>query len=150
MHVSQTAAEIHARSMEFHKRIALVGAYRKMKGVDQEPFWPGMWMWDLVALPPRELHRKLHLRQIIKQACKTYDLSEPEFLSPSRHRIAVHVRHIVCFVARKCTRHSFMYIGQKLNRDHTSVIYAYRKVMARMKTDKDFADEVNRFIGGLT
>lgn len=148
LHVS--VLDSHKRSKDFHARIAAIHAHRTFRGIDPGPHWPGMWMWDLVVMQKREPRRSVPIQKVISLVCKQYKLSELELVSSFRDKQTVHARHIVCYLARKlCTRNSFPAIGKRLNRDHTVVLYAYRKVMARMEADKAFAGEIGRLMGAL-
>lgn len=132
----------------FHERIEAIHAYRVMKGVDPAPYWPGMWMWELVTMPPKRPNASVSA--VIKAVCDLYAISRPELLSPSRHALAVRARHAACYLSRKLTRLSFQQIAAKLNRDHTVVIYAYKKVTRDMATDKLLASEIAQLTGELS
>jgi hypothetical protein len=147
LHVSEAALASHARRRVFHDRIAAIHAYKVMKGINPSPYWPEMWMWDLVTMPVRRTTARMD--DIINSVCDTYAISRPELLSPSRHALAVRARHVCCYLGRKLTRLTFGQIGMKLSRDHTTTIYAYRKVTADLCTDDLLAAEVDQITRGL-
>lgn len=148
LHVSKTALASSARSREFHERIAAIHAYKVMRGIDPAPFWPEMWMWELVAMPAKR--PSVRMDAIIDAVCDIYAVSRPELLSPSRHALAIRARHVACYLGRKMTRLTFQQIGEKLNRDHTTTLYAYNKIKSGLRVDKALALEIQIITRGLT
>lgn len=148
LHVSETALASNARRRGFHDRIAAIHAYKVMKGIDPAPFWPEMWMWDLVTMPAKR--PSVRMDAIIDAVCVIYQVSRPELLSPSRHAIAIRARHVACYLARKLTRLTFEKIGEKINRDHTTTLYAYNKINSERRVDQALASQIALITRGLT
>lgn len=148
LHVSETALASNARRRKFHERISAIHAYKVMKGVDPSPFWPGMWMWDLVEITPKR--PQIRVDAIIDAVCDHYDVSRPELLSLSRHAYAVRARHVFCYLARKMTRLSFEQIGRKISRDHTTTLYAFKKIKEESRVDQLLASQIATITRGLS
>lgn len=148
MQIAPSAAASNARSRRFREHIEAIHAYRAIPGIDPEPYWPGMWMWDLVSMPPKT--SRASIDRIISAVCALYDVSKPEMLSPSRHAIAIRARHVACYLARRMTRLSFEGIGNSLNRDHTTTLYAYNKIKSEMRINQTLAAEVAKIARGFT
>lgn len=149
LHISQTAFNSNQRSRDFRARIDAAHAYRRLVGIDPEPYWPGMWMWELVSLPEKHSRKIVYLKSIVRLVCSTHKLTEPEFHSSARHASAVRARHIGFYLARKLTSHSFIKIGNYFHRDHTVALYAFRKVARMMEQDSALREEIERYMGEL-
>jgi len=71
--------------------------------------------------------------------------------SKSRKREIVIVRQMVCYLTRKhfASRFlSFQRIGDRINRDHSSVIYSYREIENMLENkDKHVTDLFNEILG---
>ena len=70
---------------------------------------------------------KVFARDIIKEEVKRYRISLDYLLSDTKTKHLVNIRHYIIWRARTETGISFPHLGQMLNRDHTSVLYAYKK-----------------------
>jgi hypothetical protein len=148
LHVSTPlAAESAKRSRQFHQKIAAIHRQRTEKGLDPAPYWSGMWMWDLVVLTPKS--RIVSIDRIISVVCERTRVSQPELLSPSRHAQAVRARQIAFYLARKYTRLSFGRIGARINRDHSTALYAFWKLNKMLETDADLGREIDWYKGAL-
>lgn len=66
--------------------------------------------------------------QILEVVCDHFDVSEKEVRGPVRERHLVVARHLLCYLAKHFTPLTLVSIGNRLNRDHTSVIYALSKI----------------------
>ena len=64
---------------------------------------------------------------VLETVCKYYSLTKKEIASKTKERPFVSVRHIYFYLCRKHTKSSYKYIGSLVNRDHATVIYAFRK-----------------------
>lgn len=147
LHVS--VKESNERSRNFHRKIAAIHHYKIWKGVNEAPHWPDMWMWELVTMPAKKMP-KATMDRIISLVCAEYRTSRPELLSPSRHAQAVRARFIVAYMARKMTRLSFGQIGQRMCRDHTTIIHAYNRMTKMIESDSGLAKEIVSLMGRLS
>ena len=77
-------------------------------------------------------------------------VSVQTILSRKRHDRAVNARHIAMFIAYDVMDESFPGVGRMFDRDHTSVMYGYYKVLERMGKNPAFDDMVSDIRGALT
>lgn len=67
--------------------------------------------------------------QILSATAEYFEVSVEELQSKSRSRTLVNARQIAMYLLRELTEMSLPRIGQELGgRDHTTVMYAYRKI----------------------
>lgn len=151
LHVSTPlAAESARRSREFRERIEAIHAYKQFVGVSQEPYWPGMWMWELVTLPSKE-PAPIPLARILKAVAEDCGLTRDEIKSPRRLGQLVRARHVVFYLARRLTRLSTPQIGGGVGgRDHTTVLHGCRKIEALLAAgDKQTTDDIAHYLAVL-
>lgn len=70
---------------------------------------------------------KVFVRDIIKEEINRYKISLDYLRSDTRTGRLTKIRHYIIWRARTETGASFPQLGQLFNRDHTSVLYAYKK-----------------------
>ena len=88
-------------------------------------------------------NRPLTIDDIIQIVCKHYSVSESDVLSRSRKREFVTARQVIIYLAQKHTKMPANRIGKLIGgRDHSTVIHSCEQVENRLKTDKNFADEL--------
>lgn len=75
--------------------------------------------------------------------CRAYDVSRADLISWGRSGVAVEARHVAMYLVRRRTRRTMPEIGSAFgDRGHTTVLYAVRKVEARLAADAAFAGRV--------
>ncbi len=80
-------------------------------------------------LPKEDRARALTVEAIIQEVANAYKVSVEEMVGPSRKQEIVYARQIAIYLARELTDHSFPALGRAFgNRDHTTIMHAYRKV----------------------
>jgi hypothetical protein len=73
-----------------------------------------------------------------------------DMIGPWRNAEIVRARQISFYLCRCMTPSSYPEIGRRFgNRDHTTVLYAFRKISALIKTDKALATEIEALKGLL-
>ena len=73
--------------------------------------------------------------------CKAYNVSLEALLGSCKTRLLVAARQTGMYLARKLLGATYASIGAAFgNRDHSTVIYACRKVVAEIKRNRDFAE----------
>ncbi len=76
------------------------------------------------------------LADIQAAACRHFDLTPDELLSPSRATRVAWPRQIAMYLARELTSESLPAIGRHFGgRDHTTVLHAWRRTTAKIDTD---------------
>lgn len=66
--------------------------------------------------------------QILSRGCEVGGISPETLLSPLRDEHVSNVRHAVMYCMRNRAHANFVRIGQIMNRDHSTVIHAVRRV----------------------
>jgi len=87
---------------------------------------------------------------IIKTVGVFYDVTPEELRSSRRTRRIAHPRQVVMYLMREETDASLPQIGAELGgRDHTTVLYGYERVRARVEQDNQFKRELMVLKGKL-
>ncbi len=90
--------------------------------------------------------RPLDVEQIQKEVAKYYKVSEADLKGPRRQKQFVRARQVAMFLARSMTQASFPEIGDKFNRDHSTVMASCEKVEQEVGSDlqlKKAVDELS-------
>jgi len=83
-------------------------------------------------------------KKIIEKVSEFYDLKEKELLSTSRKKEIVKPRQIAMYLMRKELKNSYPSIGRRFGgKDHTTVIYACRKVSQELKKNERIEQEID-------
>ena len=83
-------------------------------------------------------------QKIIQTVANFYDLKEKDIFTPSRKKEIVEPRQVAMYLLKTELKYSFPFIGRKFGgKDHTTVIYAYEKVLKKLKNDLNFNEELN-------
>jgi len=92
-------------------------------------------------------------KKIVQIVAEFYDLKEKDIFDKTRKKEIVKPRQIAMYLLREELKNSFPSIGRKFNdKDHTTVIYAYNKIMAELKKNSKLVEEMElikqRIYGG--
>jgi len=104
---------------------------------------------DMAAIAIRDLIRTEELRRVriddIQRVIgKHFNVAKSDLLSPRRARSIVHPRQIGMYLAKTMTTRSLPEIGRRFgNRDHSTVLYAVRKIGDLVQIDEKVAQEVS-------
>lgn len=91
----------------------------------------------------RASERKLTVEEIQRRVCEHYNVRISDMIGPKRHRSIARPRQIAMFLAKGMTSRSLPEIGRRFgNRDHTTVLYAIRKIEEMVQTDSSMADDI--------
>ncbi len=74
---------------------------------------------------------------IISQVCKFYSVDEEKIRGTLKNKGTAEARQVAMYLIRKLTNLSLPDIGKEFNRDHTTVLYAIRKVEVALKNGDD-------------
>ncbi len=81
--------------------------------------------------------------RVLEAATRTFQVSIEELLGRNRSQPLATVRQVVMYVARIETNLSYPMIGRHFgDRDHTTVLHAYRKIDSEIKTRPEVAAQV--------
>ncbi|NWH09090.1 MAG: chromosomal replication initiator protein DnaA [Alphaproteobacteria bacterium] len=91
----------------------------------------------------RASDRKILIEDIQKKVAEFYNIRQADLISPRRSRNVARPRQVAMFLAKKLTTRSLPEIGRKFGgRDHTTVIYAVRKIDDLAKIDASLNEEL--------
>lgn len=83
-------------------------------------------------------------KKIIEIVAKFYNLEEKLLFDPTRRKEIVRPRQIAMFLLRKELKYSFPTIARKFGgKDHTTVIYAYKKILREIEENNKLTEELN-------
>ena len=93
---------------------------------------------------------EISAEDIVKTVGVFYNVTPEELRSPRRTRRIAHPRQVVMYLMREETDASLPRIGAELGgRDHTTVLYGYERVRARVEQDDQFKRELMLLKGKL-
>jgi len=93
---------------------------------------------------------EISAEDIVKTVGVFYDVTPEELRSSRRTRRIAHPRQVVMYLMREETDASLPRIGAELGgRDHTTVLYGYERVRARLEQDDQFKRELMVLKGKL-
>ena len=83
-------------------------------------------------------------KKIIESVAKFYNLEEKSLFDVTRRKEIVKPRQVAMFLLRKELKYSFPAIARKFGgKDHTTVIYAYKKILPEIEENNKITDELN-------
>jgi chromosomal replication initiator protein len=86
----------------------------------------------------------LTIDDILEKVCQHYGVTQQNVFSKSRKRDYVQVRQVSMYLAQKYTKMPASRIGQLIGgRDHSTVLHSCSAVEQRLKTDRQFVDDIN-------
>jgi chromosomal replication initiation ATPase DnaA len=105
------------------------------------------WRLELIR-QARELTGVGTIGIIQRIVCKEFDLSLGDLISQQRHQAVVRPRQIAQWLSHQCTGRSLPQIGRMFGgRDHTTILYAVRKIDNLRSEDGKFAALLMRLKG---
>lgn len=96
-----------------------------------------------MAVQQQVMERPIRTDIIIKCICLNFGISVERLMSSERSRYVVKARQYGMYLSRTLTTRSLPEIGRRFGgRDHTTVLYASRKINALKETDKDVVEDI--------
>lgn len=96
------------------------------------------WTWGLPTINPT----RTTVAHIAQATSRHYGVTVLDIYGEFRDATIVLPRHVVMYLAREMSGYSFPRIAQALERDHTTIMHAYRKIKARLKSDKKLRADI--------
>ncbi len=94
--------------------------------------------------------RTISMEDIQKGTANYYNIRIQDMLSKKRTRTISFPRQIAMYACKELTTHSLPEIGEAFGgKDHTTILYAHRKIAKMRNEDKDFDDEIKRVLTRL-
>ncbi len=136
--LSSIASSIQSNIRELEGALTKVAAHTKFKNVTPTV---DLCQSILSSINPKKI---VNFKKIIQSAVEFYDLKEKDILSDSRKKEIVKPRQVVMYLLREELNASFPFIGRKMgDKDHTTVMHAYKKISSEIKTNDNFQEEIN-------
>lgn len=89
--------------------------------------------------------------EIVERVAEHFGLSELELLSDRRTHDVLKPRHVLYWLCKQTTRHSYPQIGRFLNgRDHTTILHGCRRIERFIAKGEPIADDCHYLLGELT
>ncbi|MBW1712755.1 MAG: chromosomal replication initiator protein DnaA [Deltaproteobacteria bacterium] len=89
------------------------------------------------------IQKEITVDEIVRTVGLRYNVRLADLRSTKKHKNIAEPRQIAMFLARKLTKSSLVYIGQRLGgKDHSTVIHAVKKMQARLENDIDFRQDM--------
>ncbi len=83
-------------------------------------------------------------KKIIEMVAKFYNLEEKNLFHQTRRKEIVRPRQVAMFLLREELKYSFPAIARKFGgKDHTTVIYAYKKILQESEKNNKLTEELN-------
>lgn len=94
--------------------------------------------------PEPAFHIPISMNEIVEAVCDYYGPSPASIRGPNRMAILCHARRIIVYLAVKLLGKSLSSIGRNLNKDHTSILHAKRKIDAHLLKNPELMSEINK------
>lgn len=94
--------------------------------------------------------RSISVEDIQKKIAEYYGIQQKEMRSNKRSRNIAFPRQVAMYASKELTQMSLPEIGSLFGgKDHTTILYAVRKIDEMRQKDKNFDDEVSRLISSI-
>lgn len=84
----------------------------------------------------------IKIEDVKRVICEHFNITGGELLSQQRNHDLVHARQLGMYLARILSKRSFLEIGRRFDRNHTTIQSACRKIGRLVKTDKEVVREL--------
>jgi chromosomal replication initiator protein len=140
-----TRVTLNVRALE--GALIRVVAYSSLTG---RPLTAALAQEVLDGLYPAAATPAHSLAEIQLAACEQFGVTPEELLSASRAARVAWPRQVAMYLARELTSESLPAIGRHFGgRDHTTVLYAWRRTSERISTDASCRTAVHNLLGTL-
>lgn len=139
---------------EFNSAVELMAHYRALKKRmrDLKPPTAVVEIQEVVVPPFKQAlaldpvpqpFKYPRISRIQKIVAAFYGVTLVDLLSQRKTNDVVLIRQVACHLCKVLTLHSYPEIGRRMGgRDHTTVIWADKKVSMLLKTDRELVDEI--------
>lgn len=93
---------------------------------------------------------RITISDILNCIQKYYKVTRGEILGSQRPRHISQARQVGMYLSRVLTQASYVEIGRAFNKDHSSVVHAYKNIENKRQKDRDFANEIDRISDMIT
>ncbi|MDR1213643.1 MAG: chromosomal replication initiator protein DnaA [Propionibacteriaceae bacterium] len=127
------ASRIHTNIRELEGALTRITAYASFNNEIVNVSLAEIVLNDLM---PAGVDRPITPALIMAQSAEQFQLSVEELKGPSRSTSVALARQIAMYLCRELTELSLPKIGAQFDRDHTTVMHAYRKISDLILTDR--------------
>lgn len=93
--------------------------------------------------------KPLDVEEIQRQVARYFKVTVDELRQDRRHKQLAYARQVAMYLCRKLTRASFPELGNRFNKDHTTVLAACRKIDKLRATDSVLRKQLEELEGQL-
>ncbi len=93
----------------------------------------------------------IKVEKIISEVAKSYNVSESDILSPRRTAQLALARQVAMYISKETTDLSYKQIGEKFNKDHSTVLYNVKTVseyLAEKPYEKELVNDIIKNLKG--
>ena len=87
------------------------------------------------------------IRVIQKMVADAFEITVEDMRSAKRGAAYVYPRHLAMYICRELAKASYPLIGREFMRDHSTVIFAYRKIKKQLTTKKEMDSNLVKLRG---
>lgn len=142
------AENIKSSIRQLDGAIKKLSAIQLLEGVDITLDKVASSLGEYIQAEPSDTKK---MDEIILTISKKYGVSREDILSTKRTKEIVEPRHLIVYIALKCTKLSKVQIGNAINRDRTTLVSSEKFIKEKMDKDNDFnlmVKEIIREING--
>lgn len=99
---------------------------------------------NVISKIVRTCKKVVTIEHIIDAVCGFYHVKTQDIITPSRKQNIVQARQITMFLTQKHTSMSSSQIGNRVRRDHSTVLHSCNMVENRLGVDKTFRAEIEQ------
>ena len=128
--------------------IKKLSAIQLLEGVDITLDKVASSLGEYIQAEPSDTKK---MDEIILNISKRYGVSREDILSSKRSKEIVEPRHLIVYIALKCTKLNKVQIGNAINRDRTTLVSSEKFIKEKIDKDNDFnllVKEIIREING--
>ena len=128
--------------------IKKLGAIQLLEGVEITLDRVASSLGEYIQKEPSDTKK---MDEIILNVSKRYGVSREDILSSKRNKEIAEPRHLIVYIAIKCTKLNKVQIGNAINRDRTTLVSSEKYIKEKMDKDNDFnllVKEIIREING--
>jgi chromosomal replication initiator protein len=104
---------------------------------------------DVLAFSTKSPSSGEALNKIKSLICGVYNVDEETLVSKNVTKTLNKIRSVGIYLAKHMTSHSYTEIGRAFNRQHTTIIYTYNKILMALKKDDELRNTVDFLIKQL-
>jgi len=124
-----------------------VCAYSHFKNLEITPDLIDMVLKDILTTN----EKKITIEIIQRAVCDYFNIKLSDMIVKKRSRSIAYPRQIAMYLSRELTSESLPQIGKKFGgRDHTTVMYAIKKITNSLEKDQDVKEEMDKIIRIIT